>query len=50
MTQLDQRSVGKLVMPLITDAGLGVGGAYGRGALRVDNISVRVIRQSRLRS
>ncbi|ROU04189.1 YSC84-related protein [Histidinibacterium lentulum] len=29
------KSTGMLVMPLITEAGLGIGGAYGRGALRV---------------
>ena len=29
------RSAGMLVMPLITEAGLGLGGGFGRGALRV---------------
>ena len=27
-------------MPVITEAGLGIGGAYGRGALRVGDVSV----------
>lgn len=31
---------GMLVMPLVTEAGFGFGGAYGRGALRVDNVTV----------
>jgi lipid-binding SYLF domain-containing protein len=38
--QLAQKSNGMLVMPLVTEAGLGFGGAYGRGALRVNEISV----------
>lgn len=38
--QLAQKSNGMLVMPLVTEAGLGLGGAYGRGALLVDNITV----------
>ncbi len=29
-----------LVMPLITEAGLGFGGGYGRGALRIDGTTV----------
>jgi len=29
-----------LVMPLVTEAGLGFGGAYGRGALQVNNVTV----------
>ena len=37
---LRDKSVGMLVMPLITEAGFGFGGAYGRGALRIDDISV----------
>ena len=37
---LRDKSVGMLVMPLITEAGFGFGGAYGRGALRIDGISV----------
>jgi lipid-binding SYLF domain-containing protein len=37
---LAEKSNGMLVMPLLTEAGLGVGGAYGRGALRVNNATV----------
>ncbi|TCP60543.1 Las17-binding protein actin regulator [Rhodovulum bhavnagarense] len=37
---LAEKAQGILWMPLITKAGLGVGGAYGRGALRVDNVTV----------
>ena len=38
--QLAEKSNGMLVMPLVTEAGLGFGGAYGRGALLVDNVTV----------
>lgn len=37
---LRDKSVGMLVMPLVTKAGLGLGGSYGRGALRVNDVSV----------
>ena len=37
---LRDKSVGMLVMPLITEASFGFGGSYGRGALRVNDISV----------
>lgn len=37
---LAQKSTGMLVMPLITEAGLGVGGAYGRGVLRIGESTV----------
>lgn len=37
---LHQKSKGALVMPLVTKAGFGVGAAYGRGALQVDNVSI----------
>ena len=37
---LRDKSTGILVMPLVTEAGLGLGGAYGRGALRVRNATV----------
>ena len=37
---LAQKATGMLVMPLITEAGLGFGGAYGRGALRVGSSTV----------
>ena len=31
---------GMLIMPLVTEAGLGLGGAYGRGSLPIDDIAV----------
>ena len=34
------RSAGMLVMPLVTEAGLGFGGGFGRGALRIGGTSV----------
>ena len=34
------KSVGMLVMPVMTEAGLGFGGAYGRGALQIDGVTV----------
>ncbi|KIT16188.1 YSC84-related protein [Jannaschia aquimarina] len=37
---LAQRSSGMLMMPLVTEAGLGLGGAYGRGALLIDGVTV----------
>jgi lipid-binding SYLF domain-containing protein len=37
---LSQKANGMLVMPLVTEAGLGLGGAYGRGALRVNDVTV----------
>ena len=37
---LAEKSLGMLVMPVVTEAGLGLGGGYGRGALRVDNTTV----------
>lgn len=37
---LAARSAGVLYMPLITEAGLGIGGAYGRGALRIRDVTV----------
>lgn len=37
---LRDKSVGMLVMPLITEAGFGFGGSYGRGALRVGDATV----------
>lgn len=37
---LAQKANGLLVMPLVTEAGLGFGGAYGRGALRVSDATV----------
>ncbi|MEP1519586.1 MULTISPECIES: YSC84-related protein [Ascidiaceihabitans] len=38
--QLADKANGMLVMPLVTEAGLGFGGAYGRGALRVGSSTV----------
>ncbi len=38
--QLASKANGVLVMPLVTEAGLGLGGAYGRGALQVNNVTV----------
>ncbi len=35
-----QKSAGQLVMPLVTEAGLGFGAGYGRGALRVGGTTV----------
>ncbi|MFY0618269.1 YSC84-related protein [Shimia sp.] len=37
---LRNKATGVLVMPLITEAGFGFGGGYGRGALRVNNTTV----------
>jgi len=37
---LAQRASGVLVMPLMTKVGLGLGGTYGRGALRVGETTV----------
>ena len=37
---LRDKAVGMLVMPLITEASFGFGGAYGRGALRVNGVTV----------
>lgn len=37
---LANKATGMLVMPLVTEAGFGFGGAYGRGALRIDGVSV----------
>ncbi len=34
------KAAGILVMPLITEAGVGLGAAYGRGALRVGDVTV----------
>lgn len=37
---LSDKSNGILVMPLVTEAGFGFGGAYGRGALRISDSTV----------
>jgi len=38
--QLAQQAAGVLYMPLVTEAGFGIGGAYGRGALRINDATV----------
>jgi lipid-binding SYLF domain-containing protein len=38
--ELADNAAGMLVMPLITEVGLGLGGSYGRGALRVQDTTV----------
>ena len=38
--ELKAKSAGLLVMPLVTEAGLGIGGSYGRGALVIDDAKV----------
>jgi lipid-binding SYLF domain-containing protein len=37
---LASRAAGVLYMPLVTEAGFGLGGAFGRGALQIDGVSV----------
>ncbi len=37
---LADKATGMLVMPLVTEAGFGFGGGYGRGALLVDDVTV----------
>ncbi|MEZ5779660.1 MAG: lipid-binding SYLF domain-containing protein [Paracoccaceae bacterium] len=37
---LMNKAVGVLYMPLMTEAGFVFGGAYGRGALRINNVTV----------
>lgn len=37
---LSNKAAGMLVMPLLTEAGFGLGGGYGRGALRVGGTTV----------
>jgi lipid-binding SYLF domain-containing protein len=34
------KSFGVLYMPLITEAGFGIGGSFGRGALRINDVTV----------
>ncbi len=38
--ELSQSAAGMLVMPLVTEVGLGLGGSFGRGALVVDGSTV----------
>ncbi|NCO21549.1 MAG: twin-arginine translocation pathway signal [Rhodobacterales bacterium] len=37
---LRDKSAGQLVMPLVTEAGFGLGGSYGRGALQVAGTTI----------
>ncbi|SMX44927.1 YSC84-related protein [Maliponia aquimaris] len=37
---LEAKSAGMLVMPLVTEVGLGLGGGYGRGSLRINGATV----------
>jgi lipid-binding SYLF domain-containing protein len=37
---LGQKAAGVLVMPLVTEVGLGLGGSYGRGALQINGSTV----------
>lgn len=37
---LAEKATGMLVMPLVTEAGFVFGGAYGRGALRINGVTV----------
>lgn len=37
---LEKKALGVLYMPLVTEAGFGIGGAYGRGALQVAGTTV----------
>lgn len=37
---LEERATGVLYMPLLTEAGFGIGGGYGRGALRIKGVTV----------
>ncbi|MEY3960739.1 MAG: YSC84-related protein [Paracoccaceae bacterium] len=37
---LEQKAMGVLYMPLVTEAGFGIGGSYGRGALQVRGATV----------
>ncbi|MCC5991141.1 MAG: twin-arginine translocation pathway signal [Rhodobacteraceae bacterium] len=40
LEELFEKSRGILYIPVVTEAGLFVGGAYGRGALRIDDVTV----------
>lgn len=37
---LSNKATGMLVMPVVTEAGLGLGGSFGRGALRIGQTTV----------
>jgi lipid-binding SYLF domain-containing protein len=38
--ELSEKAFGVLYMPLVTEAGFGIGGGYGRGALRINDVTV----------
>ncbi|MDT8855802.1 YSC84-related protein [Paracoccaceae bacterium Fryx2] len=38
--ELSQKAFGVLYMPLVTEAGFFIGGSYGRGALRIQDVTV----------
>lgn len=38
--ELEGKALGVLWMPLVTEAGFWIGGGYGRGALRINNVTV----------
>jgi lipid-binding SYLF domain-containing protein len=38
--ELGRKAAGVLIMPLVTEAGFGVGGSYGRGALRINGATI----------
>lgn len=44
---LSERASGMLVMPLVTEAGFGLGGSYGRGALQVNGVTVDYYSQTK---
>ena len=41
------KATGMLVMPLVTEAGLGIGGSYGRGALLINGATVDYYSQAK---
>lgn len=38
--ELRDKAYGVLYVPLVTEAGFGIGGSYGRGALRINDVTV----------
>lgn len=45
--EIAEKSTGILVMPLMTEIGFGLGGAYGRGALRIGGATVDYYSQAK---
>ena len=45
--RLAEKASGMLVMPLVTEAGFGIGGSYGRGALLVNGVTVDYYSQAK---